>query len=44
MKIRTHHRAVHDLGRKTFEQSYGLDLAAIASQLWENNQQQGEAS
>lgn len=40
-----HHRALHDLGRRTFEQSYGLDLAAIAARRWEeSNQQEGEAA
>ena len=30
-----HHRALHDLGRRTFERSYGVDLADIAAQLWQ---------
>src|SRR5690606_17013826 len=31
---RTHHREYHDVGRRTFEARHGVDLAAIAADLW----------
>lgn len=36
-----HHKAWHLLGRKSFKQKFGVDLVALAKQLWAQWKKQG---
>lgn len=39
---RTHHQQWHVLGRKTFKQRFGLDVAVIARDLWKYRNGRGQ--
>jgi len=41
---KAHHQQYHVLGRKSFKQKYGVDLPAIAGQLWKEWQRYGWAA